>query len=443
MKVRSHNLSRVAFRVSATLIALGSAFLYGAVASRSNLPPIPQLQAAYQMVREVLFTSDRILETSAVIHDEPVATLMPSALQPGLVLVAGDVADRETAVRIIDRDGLIVHEWRPKWREIWTDEEGDFPNRPVEGMYLHGMELLDDGSLVANFEHQSTFRVDACGNVLWKLDNLGHHSVHLANDGTLWVSAEDRVSGEQARFPNHVAPIRSWTLQNISLDGVVLESILVIDVLRKSGLEGLLYLSGQQNGAPIVTGDTLHLNDVETFPEGLQSEFFRPGDLLISLRNINAIMVLDRETHIVKYLSIGGFVRQHDPDFIAGDRISVFDNRSFTLADEAGPPSSRIVEIAVGSGDLTTVLDGRGKEPFFSEIMGVHQRLENGNILVVPSGEGRVLEFTASGDLAWRYDNRVEPRLNRRVYMARVLPLQMNEAFFKGQAAKCRERVQR
>lgn len=70
--------------------------------------------------------------------------------------------------------------------------------------------------------------------------------------------------------------------------------------------------------------------------------------------------------------------------------------------------------------------------------MGVHQRLENGNILVVPSDEGRVLEFTADGRLVWRYDNRVAPNMNRRTYMAMVLPEHMDEAFFRERSKNCK-----
>ena len=49
---------------------------------------------------------------------------------------------------------------------------------------------------------------------------------------------------------------------------------------------------------------------------------------MVSLRNIHAVMVFDPDTLNIKYLSIGKVVRQHDPDFIDGNRISIFDNNN-------------------------------------------------------------------------------------------------------------------
>jgi hypothetical protein len=351
-------------------------------------------------------------------------------------MVVDDVGGRNTAVRVLDRAGAVLHEWRVVWSEIWSPAEGGFAEPPVGEMYLHGATLLPDGSLVANFEHRSTVRLDPCGGVVWKLDNLGHHSVHLADDGTIWVAAETPVDSGETGYPNHRAPLRSWTLQNISAEGEVLRTLPVIDLFLQNGIEGLLYMSSLRNGAPVVSGDTLHLNDVETFPEGLASELFEPGDLMVSLRNINGLFVFDGEDLTLKFDSVGRFMRQHDPDFMAGDVISVFDNRNFTVDGDFGPPESRIVEIDAATGAARPVLDRSAEEGFFTEIMGQHQRLENGNILVVSSGEGRVLEFTPEGRLAWAYENQDGPR-TRRVYGAEILSDRMDAAFFRAAAARC------
>lgn len=427
-------LFRTFVATSLTICIFGS-FIYGAVAYKNNWQPIPWALYVYSTVAEVLNPSDRILKTDAVDIEAALSTPLPDALQPGLLLVAGDIADRETAVRVIDRDGNVIHEWRPIWSEIWPSYEGSFPSRPVEGMYLHGVELLPDGSLVANFEHQSTFRLDPCGNVLWKLDNLGHHSVHYSDDGTIWVPAEE-FSKDPSGIPNYYGDVRRWTIQQLNVEGEVLRVIPVIKLLQDNDLEGLLYLMDTSNGSPSATGDTLHLNDIETFPKDMESNIFDAGDLLISLRNINTVLVVDPNNLRIKFLSVGRFLRQHDPDFIAGDRISLFDNHNVPNP-ENGNLASRIIELDAHSGTSTTVLDATSEASFFTEIMGVHQRLPNGNILVTASGEGRVLEYTPTGRLAWRYDNRVSDSLNRRVYMAMVLPETMDKAFFVSRRAAC------
>lgn len=430
-------LPKVLFLSSLGIFLCVSSFIYGALAYRSYLPPVPQLKAVYEMVSEVLIPSDKFLETTSTVSEKAVETLLAAETQPGLLMVAAGTSRRQTAVRIIDREGAILHEWTPLWSEIWPRGEGNFPKRPAKDVHLHGVAVLPDGSLVANFEHQSTFRMSPCGEIIWKLDNLGHHSVHYAEDGTLWVTAEDNVANDPTGYPNHKAPLRSWTLQNIALDGEILRTIPVIDILFQNGMEGLLYLSHLSNIAPVVSGDTLHLNDVDIFPTGLASDVFEPGDIMFSLRNINGIFVVDSETLALKFQSVGRVMRHHDPDFLSGDRISVFDNRNFTLGSKSGQARSRIVELDAKTGAYTVVLgESESEYAFFTEIMGNHQRLDNGNMLIVSTKEGRLMEFTGDGRLAWRMDNTVGDK-NMSVTGAAVLPESQDKPFFSSLAEHC------
>jgi hypothetical protein len=424
------------FLATLALVVVAVSAAYGALAYRFNLFPIPQMRSAYAMVMEVLTPADILLETTTEASADAVDMPLPDAVQPGLVMSVDSAGARDTVVRVMDRSGAQVHAWPVVWSEIWAPIEGGFPERPVSGMYLHGATLLPDGSLVANFEHQSTFRLDLCGEVVWKLDNLGHHSVHLADDGTIWVSAEDPILRGDTGYPNHRAPLRSWTLQNISAEGEILRTIPVIDLFLDNGIEGLLYMSSLENAMPVVTGDTLHLNDVETFPQGMASTVFEPGDLMISLRNVNGVFVFDGDDLSLKFDTVGRVTRQHDPDFMPGDVISIFDNRNFTAARGFGPRESRIVEVDAVTGELRTRLDADAELPFFTMVMGQHQRLANGNVLVVSSGQGRVLEFTPDGRLAWRYENQADGR-TRRVYGAEILPEEMDRAFFEAGTAGC------
>ena len=272
---------------------------------------------------------------------------------------------------------------------------------------------------------------------VWKLENLGHHSVHLAEDGMLWVPAETYYEQEPTGQRNHEAPLRSWTLQKISPAGEILETLDVIDILEMNDLHGLLFLSSLENDETVVSGDTLHLNDIDIFPAALQSEIFSPGDIMFSLRNINTVIVIDAETHQVKFRATGQFLRQHDPDFAPGDRISLFDNRTMLPARGQAWTASRILELDTRSGEATVISDIDGDAAFSTAIMGTHQRLENGNILVVSAREGRILEILRDGSLAWEFQHRVDEGRNGLVTIGTLLPPEMDEAFFAGLAAAC------
>jgi len=394
----------------------------------------------YGDLEELLFPSDSILATETRITEKIVDIRQPDRLASGLLMIVGAIqGTRDTFVRVIDRNGTVIHEWIPRWAEVWSDNAGNFPHsrrpRGNKGMYLHGIDILPDASFVANFERLSSFRMNICGEIEWKLDNLGHHSVFYSDQGYLWVTAEHFIEKGENGYPNHKAPLRSWSLQKISLDGELLKEIEIIDILRKNDLYGLLTLSTLANSDTTVTGDTLHLNDVDEFPIGMPSEIFEPGDLLVSLRNINAIFVFNPETLRIKFLSIGRYVRQHDPDFLSGDRISVFDNRNLKLSMGTDTQGSRIIEVDAINSTEEVVLFGEGL--FFTSIMGVHQRLANGNILVNSSGEGHVIEFAPDGTIVWRYRNKASDTKNGRVYNAMLLPEHMDAAFFRQTLNSC------
>ncbi len=431
--------ARQVFRISAGFLVFATIFGGGMLVGDRGYPPLPQIQKIVDTVGELISPEAERFSQVEPVREEQVESLLPDRLEPGLVLVSGDLGPQQTSVRVIDRDGAVVHEWRPRFQEVWPEGEGTFPERPTGDRSLHGLEMLPDGSIVANFENQSTFRMDVCGEVLWRLDNLGHHSVDLAPDGTLWVPAEDPIpEGEEVGIPNHRAPYRSWLLQNITVDGEVLQSIPVTQVLQDNDLEGLIYMHSQDSFAPEFSGDTLHLNSIQAFPRNLPSDMFDPGDLLISLRNVNTVMVVDGQTMKSKFMSIGPFVRQHHPQFMPDDVISVFDNRPLEPLEDGSTPHSRIVEVDAKTGAARTALSGEEpQEPFYTEIMGAQQILPNGNVLVTVSGEGRVLEFTPDGRLAWWWENRMSETENGRTINASVLPQTLDKEFFEEKEAAC------
>lgn len=444
-KTRSDRIAAIVFFLSYSALLGGGALVYGIAAHWKNWAPVPQLDALWEQVKELLPGADAILTIENIRHEngDTVATLGDVA--PGLVLVSGDYEPRKTSVRVMRRDGTLVHEWQVTWQSVWPRNEGDFPTgrRPASDMYLHGVDILPDGSIVGNFEHLSTFRMDLCGEVLWKLDNLGHHSAHYDGQDAIWVSAEDYFPENPTGINYHFAPLRSWTIQKLDLDGNILVDKPVIEILYENELDGLLYASFLQNSGVAVIDDTLHLNDVESFPPDMEPGFFDADDLVLSLRNISSVLVVDAQTWEIKFISVGEVLRQHDPDFISGDTISVFDNR-YPVRRDGRPRASFVVEFDGPTGEMTTVLRGDGAYPFFTSVQGAHDRLANGNIMVIESDGGRVLEYAPDGTLVWRYSNRMETDgsadpVNLRVYNAQVLPPEMDEAFFTENLAQCED----
>jgi hypothetical protein len=44
-----------------------------------------------------------------------------------------------------------------------------------------------------------------------------------------------------------------------------------------------------------------------------------------------------------------------------------------------------------------------GQETFYTDIMGTHQRLENGNRLINETKGGRIFEVDTEGEIIWEY----------------------------------------
>ena len=135
----------------------------------------------------------------------------------------------------------------------------------------------------------------------------------------------------------------------------------------------------------------MHLNDVETFPSDKPEGVFEAGDIMVSLRNIHTILVFRREDLRVTQRLTGSFVRQHDPDFLDGNTISIYDNYNISTDHYTG--KSRILIHSFAKGKTQVFFEGSEEMPFYSCIMGKNQWLPNGNLLVTESFKGRALEI--------------------------------------------------
>jgi len=280
--------------------------------------------------------------------------------------------------------------------------------------------------------------MNVCGDILWKLDNHGHHSVSLGPHQTVWVPAEQIISEKTTPYLGHQGPLRAYQLQQINFDGSIIRTIDLLDLFFKNDLDGFLYMRVPSGGG-WATGDTLHLNDIEVVPENYPLSIFDPGDLLVSLRDIQTLVVIDPDTEQIKWTYTGGFVRQHDPDILPSGKISIYDNRPHRKMDPESQAVSRIVELDPETLERRTLIGEDSNETFFSHITGSHTHLENGNILIAASQQGRLLEFTPDGRLVWRYDARRSEMKNGRVYNAEVLPAHMDRAFFEAAKRSCEQ----
>jgi hypothetical protein len=333
----------------------------------------------------------------------------PGGAHAGLNLVT-EIDTDALVVKVMDLDGATIHRWTLDWFTIWPDAthvpERLRPRTPP-GTHVNGAALLDGGDLVFNFEHLGLVRVDRRGAVVWRLPYQTHHSVHRDDDGNLWVCGQREHLEPMVGFPNLVPPFVEDTVLVVSPAGRIEHEWSVLGLLRSGGRQGLLCLANLDNFSTTMWGDLTHLNHVEPFPANMPAGFFKAGDVLVSLRNVNTVFVFERSTGQIKFSCTGQFVRQHDPHFVDGNTFSVFDNHNLGPMDQHA--QSRILLVSAPSEAVQTYYSGTPQKPFFTPILGRHQWLPNGHLLITDSCAGRAFELDGKLEVVWRYVHYVEP----------------------------------
>lgn len=389
-----------------------AAFLYGQAAQQHGWFPASAVNSAVGTATGLLAKAKGRRDWFYVRSPQTVDVTIKdtAAMAPGLTLITGVGPANTLIAKLVDADGHTVHKWAIDWFKIWPDPPSNVPpvalpkSRP--GTLIHGALVSPDGDLTFNFEELGMVRVDACSHVKWRLARRSHHSLAVDDDGHIWTSELVWRDKPDPAQPGFTPPFDELRVLEVSPEGKALRSISLFDILRKNGLQGLLYMSATANWSPTVTGDTLHANDVEVFSRAMPSGVFQPGDVMVSLRNVSTVIVFDPTTLKVRRAIVGRFVRQHDADFASGSAVTVFDNNN--MAAPASQASSRVVEVTLDPESERVIYQGTPSHPFFSDIMGKQQRLPNGGYLVTEGARGRAFEVDAQGRIVWEYFNRVE-----------------------------------
>lgn len=372
--------------------------------------------------------------------DKPFPEISNDIAQPyeGLNLVTKITSDSNLTAEIIDAQGNIVHKWDINWFGMWPNPN-HLPNNilPKEkpGTQIHGAVVMENGDLVFNFEYFGLIRIDREGEIVWRLPYMTHHSIHKHDDGNLWVSGRKYHTESTPELPHLQPPLFEETIVEVSPEGDILREWSIPNILRKNGYTALLHLThirastGKLNqGKGTDRNDILHLNDVEPFPLKMKEGIFEKGDVMVSLRNINTVFVFNTNGDKIKAVIIGEFINQHDPDFVDGNTISVFDNNS---NDAINPDNlkSRIWLISVKDNTSKIFFEGSLEKPFYTRIMGKSQWLPNGNLLITESVSGRGFEINQQGEIVWQYVNYVDQGVVGNVTEVQRLPIEYTKLF--------------
>ncbi len=275
---------------------------------------------------------------------------------------------------LLDMNGNIVHAW---------------PGARVKTR----IRLLEDGSLLAIGKGRRVVEYDWEGRLTWHYrlpEGLPHHDViRLAGGNTLLV----------IRPPDSVYD----GLLEVDREG---------QVVWEWRPEDHLDIAPDKTMNP---RDVTHVNSVQELPanqwfDGGDSRF-RPGNLLISARNLNLVFVVDRETEEVVWSFDQKLDLQHealmiDPGFRHRGNILILSNGK---RGTYGYRQSAILEVHPADGEILWEFRTDG---FYTRFAGTEQPLVNGNVLIVSAD--RTFEIDRGGEIVWQWVPPFRPTRSRR-----------------------------
>lgn len=403
----SLSVAKVAFVVSLMVLSM----LYGVAVGRWHWAPFPFIEGAVAEVKMLIDPEDPLLN-SRDYERQGTRLEQPDHMEPGLTFLGSSwdgPGGLEPGLRLVDRDGTVVHEWRIERTKLF---EGGRRKQP-ERTGIHGSSLLPGGDVVINQRYVGMARLNSCGEVQWTLDEGNHHSIAQAEDGSFWTPAVDEAPrAASERYPDGYPgldgkPVWRERLLNISPDGEILRDINALDLIYGSDLKRHL-MKAPWGGKSRVTGpptDILHINDVEPLPSSMADAYplFEAGDLVVSVKRLHLVFVFDPGSMDVKWHASDPFIAQHDPDFIGGGWIGVFDNQTDGSSRGAVLGGSRIVAVQPHTDSTEVLFPTEHSEPFYTAGQGRWEMLENGNMLLTETESGRVVEVDSAGRTVWEW----------------------------------------
>ena len=347
----------------------------------------------------------------------------PNNFESYLLLPRYDGNLKEGVVDLVDLTNFkVIHSWNPD-----MDAINDMVNQVDEFKYLvrdgnNGRRGLRHTKLTKDFGLLSTLgplrKFDICSDLIYqKTNDSYHHSIETDIDGNIWAPTEIFPISEG--LPKSIVGpnFKDDAIVKLSSDGKILYEKSVAQIFIDNNLEYLLFANGHNHES-----DPLHLNDIQ--PVDYDGEYWKKGDVFLSLRNISYVILYRPSTNKIIWIGKGPFLHQHDVDILDEYRISIFNNRSVNVF-----PDTNIID-----GHNEVIIYDFAKDEFLSYFKsslqthdvrtvteGLSEILPNGELFVEETNFGRLLFFDNDSSLQWTYVNSDNGGNTYRVGWSRIL----------------------
>ena len=317
-----------------------------------------------------------------------------------LVLPRYDHSLSRSVVDIIDLNNFeIIHTYKHDINEMNNQVTNikEFPRlkidkSPLRFFYEHPV-LFEDGSLTSIYG--PAFKIDFCSNLQWINDEeIFHHSQMLDHDGNIWVGGQMNPKSQYVKKYPTYKDFMDDSIIKINTDGEILFNKSITEILIENNLidENIINRNGN---------DPIHLNYIE--PVFTSAEYWKQGDVFLSLRHQSAIIHYRPSTNkVINYIK-GPFAQQHDVDIISDKEISIFNNNNFFVDNEY----SEIVIYNFETKTFRKLFNNQlQKENFKTHSQGLSHIFKDGSLMVEEQNHGRIILFNNKGEKEWEFVNK-------------------------------------
>ncbi len=255
--------------------------------------------------------------------------------------------------------------------------------------------LFDDGSIVVNSD-SPLIKIDKCSKLVWQVDELFHHASNFDHNGNIWTPTT-KIPGNFLKFNINYYDDEITNIE--AKNGKKLYQKSVTEILVENNLINLITNSYEGN-------DPIHLNDIE--PVLNESEFWKKGDVFLSLRNLSMIILFRPSENKLVWYKQGPWRHQHDIDIIDNETIAVYDNNTdlkpeFIKAD----PQSKHNDVLFYNFASKQITNPYGKlfykHNIRSKTGSLFTVLSNKDIFVEETDYSRLLRGNTDGSVKWEF----------------------------------------
>ncbi len=326
----------------------------------------------------------------------------------------------DLSAHLIDMNGRELHRWSVTPNEVMP--EAAAAPHTLFGMLKPQVEtghLFPNGDLLLIYAQKAIgpwestlIKIDKNSDILWKSRVKVHHAVEVVGDRIYALTSEMKPPSRKPVVPAlYGMPYMDESVSILDSRGNELSRHSIFQAMANTKTMRLAQAVPFNDRI-----DTLHSNSLDVLNEHTAHFIPRakPGDVLVSLRNLDMLVVVDLENDKIVWALRGGWRAQHDAKMLPNGDILLFDNEG----DLMKHGRSRVLEIAPDTGRIVWSFEGTAKDPLDSEIRGGAQRLSNGNTLISESTAGRILEVIPDGSVAWEYVDPLQVTENGRKLIA-------------------------